>query len=326
MSRSRWWAALAWGLAFLLLYLAIRNIPFRLIGAALSRLTIPQLLLLILVNTVVVIVFAGRWWMVLRSLGHALPYLKVVLYRLAGFAVSYFTPGPHFGGEPLQVHLLHKREGIPVGAATASVAVEKTVELLANFSLLAIGVAVTLSMGLIPPEAAGPSAGAALTLAFIPAAYLLAARLGKRPASAALETLPWEWDRLRAAVRDIEASIVALCRRRLDGLIAALAFSLLSWIVLLCEYWVALRFLQINLSLPQIVAVVTAARLAILLPFPGGLGALEASQVIMISALGYSSAEGAAMGLLIRGRDLVFGAAGASLAWVLWSRIESFGD
>jgi len=59
--------------------------------------------------------------------------------------------------------------------------------------------------------------------------------------------------------------------------------------------------------------VVGAARLAILLPFPGGLGALEASQVIVLSGLGYTPAQGAALALLIRARDLVFGGAGLLL-------------
>ena len=71
--------------------------------------------------------------------------------------------------------------------------------------------------------------------------------------------------------------------------------------------WLALQFLDLDLS---VVGVVTAARLAILLPFPAALGALELSQVLALTALGFSAAEGAAMGFLIRARDLLFGAVG----------------
>lgn len=81
--------------------------------------------------------------------------------------------------------------------------------------------------------------------------------------------------------------------------------------------WLALQFLGLDL---QVGGVVTAARLVILLPFPAALGALEISQVPALTALGFSSAEGAAMGLLIRARDLLFGGAGL----ILTARFLSF--
>ncbi len=50
------------------------------------------------------VVFSSRWWLALRAQGHRLPYLTVFRYRMAAFAISYFTPGTQFGGEPLQVY------------------------------------------------------------------------------------------------------------------------------------------------------------------------------------------------------------------------------
>ena len=74
--------------------------------------------------------------------------------------------------------------------------------------------------------------------------------------------------------------------------------------------WLALQFLGLDLPVE---GVVTAARLAILLPFPAALGALELSQVLALTALGFGAAEGAAMGLLIRARDLSSGGVGLIL-------------
>ena len=74
--------------------------------------------------------------------------------------------------------------------------------------------------------------------------------------------------------------------------------------------WLALLFLGLDLSME---GMVSAARLAILLPFPTELVALEISQVLAPTALGFSAAEGAANGLLIRARDLLFGRVGLIL-------------
>jgi len=51
-----------------------------------------------------------------------------------------------------------------------------------------------------------------------------------------------------------------------------------------------------------------------LMPMPGGLGALEASQALALGALGFGPAAGLSLALLIRARDLSFGALGLLLA------------
>jgi uncharacterized membrane protein YbhN (UPF0104 family) len=82
------------------------------------------------------------------------------------------------------------------------------------------------------------------------------------------------------------------------------------------EYWLALNFLGIPASLPQAVAVLTAASVAFLFPLPGGLGALEASQVLAMQALGFTSAAGLSVSLVIRVRDIFLGVLG-----ILWGAV-----
>ena len=76
------------------------------------------------------------------------------------------------------------------------------------------------------------------------------------------------------------------------------------------EYWLMTYFLGLRLSLMQAVSTLTAARLAFLTPLPGGLGALEASQVLALQTLGLESTYGISISLLIRLRDILFGLAG----------------
>jgi len=63
----------------------------------------------------------------------------------------------------------------------------------------------------------------------------------------------------------------------------------------------------------QAATALVAARIAILLPMPAGLGALEASQALAMSSLGLDPAYGVAIALLIRGRDVLLGLSGLAL-------------
>lgn len=131
------WLALPLALAW-----AMRGVSVAQVLEGLRELTLAELVVLIAVNLLMVSAFSGRWWVLLRARGLRLPYLRLTGYRLAAFSISYFTPGTHFGGEPLQVHLLQRRHHVPLPQATASVVLDKAIELVANFGFLAIGLAV----------------------------------------------------------------------------------------------------------------------------------------------------------------------------------------
>jgi len=81
----------------------------------------------------------------------------------------------------------------------------------------------------------------------------------------------------------------------------------------LVEVWVVLRFLELPLGLAETIAVITAGRLALLVPVPAGLGALEVSQVLAFGALGYPTGSGLAFIAVVRARDLLLGACGLAL-------------
>ena len=91
---------------------------------------------LLAINLLMLPLMAARWWLLLTMLGSPVAMGSACAYRVAANAVSYLTPGPHFGGEPLSVYLLHRREGISLSAAAASVAVDRLLELMASMVVL----------------------------------------------------------------------------------------------------------------------------------------------------------------------------------------------
>ena len=80
------------------------------------------------------------------------------------------------------------------------------------------------------------------------------------------------------------------------------------------EYGLVTSFLHVRLDVWQIAAAWAAGWISFLLPLPGGLGALEASQVIALGRMGAPAAAALSVTLLLRARDAAFGGLGILLA------------
>jgi hypothetical protein len=98
------------------------------IWESLRQLTLWQISLLLLINSLVIVSMTARWWLVVRAERPELPFLPLIGYRLAVFGLSYFTPGPQVGGEPLQIIYLCRYHGIGLARAVSSVILDKLLE------------------------------------------------------------------------------------------------------------------------------------------------------------------------------------------------------
>jgi uncharacterized protein (TIRG00374 family) len=307
---------LLWLFAPLLLWLALRDIDFASVLAALGRLGLWQIAALVLLNALTLLSFSGRWWIILRAQGHPVPYLTLARYRTAAFGVSYFTPGPQFGGEPLQVYLLQRNHNMPGPAAAAATAIDKALELLVNFAFLGFGLWVIVQQNIVPGLANGNVAGGMLAALALPLGFLAMAWLGWSPLTRLMRLLPIRSPRYQQAcqaARESESQVTQFCRRQPASLLWALAFSIWSWGLILFEYWLSMSFLGLPLTPLQLAVALTINRLAFLAPLPGGLGALESGQVLAMTALGLPAAVGLTQSLIIRARDVAVG--GLGLWW-----------
>lgn len=315
-ARAKWLRWLLWLAAIALLWLALRNLDWATLWQAIRDLQWHEIAILAVVNLGALLVMTCRWWLIVRSYGLRAAYPRLAAFRLAAFSVSYFTPGPHFGGEPLQVHLLQRELDISSTEASATVALDKSMELTANFSFLLFGLIVLLGLGLFPELPRVPLLVVALLLLSLPVLHLMAAARGRRPLAAGLKRLPPALRQMRRLeqltlwLAETEAQIARFFSGHPLWFIAAGLASILTWVVLVVEYWLMARFLGLTLSPLEAIAALTGARVAYLLPLPAGLGTLEASQVLAVAALGYPAAAGAALALVIRVRDVLFGGLG----------------
>jgi len=282
-----------------------------------------QVTLWMLLNVGILILLNLRWRFLLHMQGVKVPLFSLFLYRLAGFGLSYLTPGPQFGGEGWLVILLRRRHGVPAVEGSISVAMDKLIELLANFSFLAFGLLVSLQVGI--PQTLLSTALTPPLIVLLGLPFLLFGLLAKGVLPASWLAKHWQQPprfliKSLQVLSDAEQRSAKLIRQKLWLLIVVYLYSLGIWLVMLGEFWLMLHIFGINTGFRQTIFALTAARLAFLTPLPGGLGALEAAQVAAVQVLGFNASVGLSLSLLQRARDLFLASLGIAFGSLLHLR------
>ncbi len=297
-----------------LLYWALKNAPLTEIWSTIRQLQLWQILALTGLNAGIYSLVTLRWWIITRAEAKQVPYLPLLAVRVAVFGVSYFTLGPQVGGEPLQVLALRHRYGLTYTRATSTVIMDKLLEFLANFVLLALGLGAAARVGILSSDGNQPSVSliGLIVVLMWPPVHIILLRRGAHPLASVLRAFPKT--KFTRFVVASERMAGAFCCKHFRALLAAALVSALAAGMMLGEYFLITSFLQIELGASQTVAAWTAGWLAFLVPWPGGLGALEASQVFALGAFGVTAASAIGVTLIIRARDLLIGGIGLLFA------------
>jgi glycosyltransferase 2 family protein len=297
-----------------LLYFALRNAPLTEIWATLQKLELWQIPVLIGLNAVIYILISLRWWLIVRAEKKDVSFFPLLVTRVAVFGVSYFTLGPQVGGEPLQVLYLQRNYGMTYTRATSTVVMDKLLEFLANFILLGFGLTAIIQAGIFSASGNTPFASLSglIVLLLWPPVHVILLYRGKYPVSAILRK--FSNNKFVRFIAASERMAGTFCRRHLSSLVSAIVVSVFAALGMVSEFFCITSFLGIHLSFWQTIAAWTAGWLAFLAPLPGGLGALEASQVFALGAFDISAVAAIGVTLLIRGRDLLIGGVGLLFA------------
>jgi uncharacterized protein (TIRG00374 family) len=315
-----------WLLALALLGWSLRQLPLSEMLGRIGQIAWRDLLLWIVVNLAILYLAVTRWQILTHTIQCPLSLATLFRLRQAGSTVSFVTPGPQFGGEPLQLYWLHRSCGLALHQAIAALGMERFMETATNFAVLLAGLTLLLLSAMGP---AGEWLEAAVLLALALTALLIMAAL-------AIRHPDWLADRLQRfaghwggmantgrknsdavnidkeptpTAREGYLALMGLLRQALTthratiGL--AILVSLLGWSALLLELAVLLHALGLNPTVNDIVLIMVAMRLAMLLPVPGGLGTIEGSVVWSFGLLGLPLAAAGGLIALSRLRDAV---------------------
>ena len=318
MQATKLFTMLLWLAALGLGAWALAQLPLADITTSIASLSTPQWIFWLGLNALIILVLGLRWKMLTLALAAPASLFRLLLIRQAGQAVSFITPGPQFGGEPLQVYWLY-RYGLPLRTALLSLGLDRFFELWVNFSVLLLAVLLLLAgigdnSGDIGSNTIGDWQTALVPLLIFLALMLaLAWILIKQPHwinnrieriaarwqhNHRLNTINQQWqslgDDLRTAIRTQKARFLS-----------AIVLSLLGWAGLLGELYVISHFVGINADLSSFLIILVAMRMALLLPMPGGVGTLEASVLWSFHTLNLPASAALGLIALMRVRDAI---------------------
>jgi hypothetical protein len=258
------------------------------------------------------------WWASFRAPRPQVPLHRLLEARIVGDAVNYLTPTAGLGGEFVRAHYL--RHHASAKALAASVSVAKVTQFAGQVLYLAVGLALVLPHTRLDPGVRTAMLGGLVLLAAGVAGLVLAQRRGLfTPLLRGVRRLGFVRHRPGLAERlaRLDAEIAGYHR---DGgrafVWSTLAFAI-GWALGIVEMALLLWLLGIEVTLPRVVAieVLSIAFDSLLFFVPAKAGTQEAGKVLIFTLLGLDPAQGLAVGILRRVRELAWAGFGIALWW-----------
>jgi uncharacterized protein (TIRG00374 family) len=270
-------------------------------------------------------------WHLLRTWGWSIAFpdderpsfIRLFRVRLAADAISFFTIRG-LAGDPLKVLLLYGRSAPEV--TTAAVALERLA--FAAIAILMAGVISFFAVRRLSMPAGWDTVFMGLSVAAVVTIVLLAFVVRRRTGHYLAQLVTFldgvtgrrlEASRVIRFVLDVEDVMLELLRgsRRRLGILAVL--PIVCYLIMTLEVWLVFWAIGMPIGVTEGLTIETFARLGSVASaaIPANIGALEASNAAVVSALGLGG--GGALALTRRIRALLW----AALGLVLYPRIEA---
>lgn len=300
---------ITWTIALVLTFWLIRDLPFNTILITIKNLTFAQWFYWSLINLLIILLFVWRWLTLVKGFSLKVNFFDLLLLRQSGQSISFITPGPQFGGEPLQIFLLWKKYSIPPGDSFLAVVADKVFELWTNFSVLLIGILILIFTQAELANWMSISLPISLLIIILSISiWFLINRSEKIENTINKFIQKWlsseRLSEINFQSNNFTASLKILLANK-PALLYALLLSISGWLLTFFELYLVLSFFSITLDTSQFILLLVAMRLAFLLPLPGGIGTLEAAVFWSFTALALPVSSAAALLALIRFRDIM---------------------
>ncbi|MGY8814126.1 MAG: lysylphosphatidylglycerol synthase transmembrane domain-containing protein [Gammaproteobacteria bacterium] len=326
MSRYKLIQSLTLLFGVLMAAVILSQLPVSSIKESVSGLSASQWLAWTVLNLIIIATYGLRWFVLIKPLKLSVNYFQLLLIRQAGQAISFITPGPQFGGEPLQVFWLWRKFSSPGQSALLAVALDRFYELWVNFFILLFGILILLSSPAVN-YADWKSLGGVLILLISILSLMGWMLVHKRQRVAGwIQRLVSRW-KLNAKLQDLDTHwnsmsllLEEVVTQNKGVLVFAFIISIFGWAGMLVEIGLLLSFFNISLSFSDFVFLFVAIRLAFLLPLPGGIGTLEAAVFWAFLSLELPAIAAIGIIALMRLRDGIVLI--ANIASLRWLRVE----
>lgn len=237
---------------------------------------------------------AWRWWLLLRPVELAVPYLRMVSFYFIGMFFNIFLP-TIVGGDAVKAILLARETGAPA-RATMSVFMER------NVGLLALLTIATVAAFVAPPVEVRGFNLLQLTLVVFAAFIVANIVLAYRPAYHLVDYLVamTPLARIRSRAASLYEAVVPYREARWRGLVAAAtAQSFLFQGVVILVVFLNANALGLSVPVAALAVFVPLISLAGMLPISvNGLGIREALYLILFGRIGVAADAAVSMALL----------------------------
>ncbi len=308
---------LIWLFAIGLAVFVISKLPLADLGSSLLQLSPTNWIVWIFINIIIIVLLTARWNSLTKAIGSSTNFFSLLRVRQAGQLINFVTPGPQLGAEPLQVYWLWKRYYMSAHAALLTVGLDRFYEFWVNFAVLLLAVLVLFSsttIALIDWRVVAAMLVSLMLLMSLAAWIVLRKPIPIRNFLKRL-TSPWQRHKRLSGLHSEWAKLQELLKRviteKRNTLFIAFLLSLVSWVGMVLEFWLLLEFISVPIDVATFIFLFVIVRLAFLLPFPGGIGTVEAALFWAFQSLTLPLSAAAALITLMRLRDLVILVTGA---------------
>lgn len=261
-----------------------------------------------------IVLLPGAGWHIVRTLGWLIcfppevrpTFWRLFRVRLAADAVSYFTIRG-LASEPLRVVLLLDR--VPAEASTASTILERTAMGVMSVILVGITSVMAMTSDTVPEgwqQIFRWIAVVAVIVVGLTALFLTREGRYLGPFFEALyRRTGWHWTEGRVAhfIQEVEKIFLQLARSDWRRIRQLTLLSIAAYILMTLEIWIVFWAIREPVTVWSAMFVETFTRSASVFSgmIPANLGALEASNVVVVRALGLAGAGSLALSRRVRG-------------------------
>ena len=309
MNRRKLFFLTVWLVGCSLVFFTIRELPLAGMLERLREISLLRLVGLLAINSLILFLSVKRWQILAQVFDIQLSLTHLFKVRQAGNTISFVTPGPQFGGEPLQLYWLRQSQEIPLDISLAILGADRFMEIFINLSILLLSV-IFIFFTDIEVNIAKTFLIMFLTVAIL---TMLLVLFFKQPEwlESIFKSL---FSRFTHTVSNSNESqnassgwgrILKKIEKNKSKVILAATIALLGWIALLLELFMMMEALGMSPNFYEIIFVMLGIRIALLMPVPGGVGTVEASLFWSFEILGLTLAGAGGLIALSRLRDVI---------------------
>jgi hypothetical protein len=258
------------------LYLTFRGVDAEILWRSMAGVGLGSTLLLVFISTAILGARALRWWLTLPS-PRTRPELRWATKALVlGYAMNNLAPR---AGEVLRLFMMERKTGRGLGVVASSLVIERVFFDFSVFALLLVfaGYAFRDLLIEIQPAAAPLLLPFAVMVAIsIGVLFLLSLaprRVEKLVAFFRLDKAPYIGPWLERTAAQFNEGLSVLSEP--GPLMRASAVNLIAWALSFAYFWVGVAAFGVDISASRALFLFALATIAILLPSPGGLGAVH---------------------------------------------------